>query len=121
MMTMSARSEREPVAGFLISPVAAIFGVHFHMDAIQCAGDFDSLIMTGVVDHDDKIDDPLRHHLLVGAAQGASSIIRRHHHDIFWPLSTAHLTFSFQEANIRPRKPKLSNMESPLQQLPRGH
>ena len=73
--------ERETVTGFLIATVTAVFRMHFDLHLFQRPGNRHSLIVTGVIDHDDKIDNPLRHHFVVGALQGARGVVGRHHDD----------------------------------------
>ena len=78
---ISACSKREMVAGFLISAVAPIFRMHLYLHLRKRPRDGYGLIMTRIVDHDNKIDNPLRHYLLVSLTQGARSIICRHHYN----------------------------------------
>ncbi len=64
-----AGGQGEAIAGLLVSAVAAVHGMYLHLHAWQGAGDGHGIVMTGVVHQDDQIDDPLRHHLVVGLAQ----------------------------------------------------
>ena len=76
-----ACGQREPVARLLIRAIAAVHRMHFHLHAIQRAGDRHGFILARIIHHDDKIDNIMRHHFFVSLAQSARGVIRRHHYD----------------------------------------
>ena len=78
---VGAGRERETVTGFLIPTVTAIFRMHFELHLFQRPGNRHRLIVTRVIDHDDKIDNPLRHHFVIRALQCARGVVGRHHDD----------------------------------------
>jgi hypothetical protein len=78
---VSPGGKRAPVASLLVRAIAAIHRVNLHLHSIKCARDRDSLISAAVVHHDNKIDNAVRHHLLISLSQRAGRIISRHHYD----------------------------------------
>ena len=67
----------------MICTVAAIFGVNLDLDLFKCPRDRDGMVVACVVDDDDKIDNPLRHHFIVGALQSAGGVVSGHYHHNF--------------------------------------
>ena len=66
-----------------ICAVAAIFRMNLHLDALKRPRDRYCIVVAGVVHDDDKIDNPLRHHFIVRALQGARSVVSGHYHHNF--------------------------------------
>ena len=77
---VSPSGKRVPVAGLLVCAVAAIDGVNLHLHSIKCVRDRDSLVLAGIVHHDNKIDNALCHHLHVSLSQRARRIVSGHHY-----------------------------------------
>ena len=65
---VSPRGKSEAIASLLICAVTAIYRVHLHLDVVKCACDCHGLVLAGVVHHNHKIDNALRHHLIVSLA-----------------------------------------------------
>ena len=95
-----AGREGEAIARLLISAVAAIDRMHFHLHLRQRSGDGHRIVMTRVVHDDDEIDDPLGHDFVVGLAQGAGRVIRGHHDNNF--LAVEHRSTSSRSIRIQP-------------------
>ena len=80
---VSSRGQRETVTSLLICPVATIYRMDLHLDAIKSARDGHSFILAGVVHHNHKIDNAVRHYFIVSLTQSTRRIIGGHHHDNF--------------------------------------
>ena len=57
--------------------------MHLHLHVWQGARNRHRLVVTGVVYHDDEIDNAMRHDFIVSLAQCARGVIRRHHYHNF--------------------------------------
>jgi len=55
---VSAGGESETITGLLVASVTAILRMHLHLHVFQRPRDRYRLIVTRVVDHNDKIDNP---------------------------------------------------------------
>jgi hypothetical protein len=57
--------------------------MNLYLDAIKRARDCRRLILAGVIHHNHKIDNAMRHHLVVSLVQGARRVVGGHHHHNF--------------------------------------
>src|SRR4029079_773673 len=96
------RSECDPIAGLLVSAIAAIHRVYLHLHLRQRARDRYGIIVTGIVDNDNEIDDSLRHNFIVSLAQRSRRVIGGHHDNNF--LTVEHQSLAGIEAWWRLRK-----------------
>ena len=74
----------EPVAGLLISAVAAIARMRMDNRIGQTSGDVDGLVPAGIIDDNDQVHNPLGHNLIVGIAKGPGGIVGRHYDNDFF-------------------------------------
>ena len=78
---VSPGGKRVAIACLLVRAIAAIHGMNLHFHSVKGARHRDGLILAGVVHNDNKIDNTLRHHLLISLSQRARRIVSGHHYD----------------------------------------
>ena len=78
--------QREAVARLLVSAIPTIHGMGLDLHSWQSASDRDGIVVTGVVDHNDKIDYALVHNFVVRLPQSSRCVVGRHDHDDFLTL-----------------------------------
>src|ERR1041385_3054602 len=61
------RCQSETVTSLLVRSVSAIFWMNFDLNAIQCPRNLCGFVPAGIVYHNDKIDNALRHDLVKSA------------------------------------------------------
>jgi len=60
--------------------------MNLDLDPLKRARDRHSVVVTCIIDNDDKIDDSLRHHFVVSALQSAGCVGSRHYRHNFLAL-----------------------------------
>src|SRR6267378_1925660 len=77
------RGQREAITSFLVCAITAIFRMNFYLDSLERTRDRDGIVVACVIHDDHKINNPLCHHLIVGALQSAGGIIGGHYYHNF--------------------------------------
>ena len=61
--------------------------MNFNPHAIERPRDRGGLVMAGIIDEDDFIDDLVRDHFIIGLAQSPGRVVGRHHDDDLFPFN----------------------------------
>ena len=57
--------------------------MNLHLGSVKCSRNRDGVVLTGVVDQDNQIDNTLRHHFVIGTTKRSRRILRGHYDNNF--------------------------------------
>jgi len=75
--------EGQAVTGFLIGPVTEIARMGMNDGVRQLCSDGSGLVVAGIIDDNNEVDDSLGHNFIVRLSEGLSGVISGHNNDNF--------------------------------------
>ena len=75
---VGALIERELITGLLVAAVSEILRMHVHHHALEAAGQPRRVVLAGIVDDDDQIDDVVRDHFAPRFFDGVLRVVGGH-------------------------------------------